>query len=114
MKYLKEFVILCLCLFLGVITRRIINFPVPEAVYGMLYLFLALKFNILKTEDVKTTSDGILSNLAFLFVPVGVGILGNYDVIKGKVLIIVLLVVIGTGVTMGLTGTIVQLLQRRK
>ena len=114
MKYLKEFVILCLCLFLGVITRKIINFPVPEAVYGMLYLFLALQFKIIKTEHVKTTSDGILANLAFLFVPVGVGILGNYDVIKGKVLILILLIVIGTALTMGLTGVIVQVLQRRK
>lgn len=114
MKYLKEFTILCLCLFLGVITRHLINFPVPEAVYGMFYLFLALHFRILKVEDVKKTSDGILFNLAFLFVPVGVGIIANYDAIKGKLLPLIILIIIGTLLTMTVTGLVIQALQRRK
>lgn len=114
MNYLKEFVILCICLFLGAITRSIIDFPIPEAVYGMIYLFIALNFKILKTEDIKSTSDGILKNLAFLFVPAGVGIMANLDLIKGKILAIIILVIIGTIVSMALTGLIVQFLQRRK
>lgn len=114
MNYLKEFVILCVCLFLGVVTRHIINFPIPEAVYGMIYLFIALNFKILKPEDVKQTSDGILKNLAFLFVPVGVGIMANLDVIAGRILKFLILTIIGTALTMGLTGIIVQTLQRRK
>lgn len=114
MDYLKEFVILCVCLFLGSISKSLINFPIPEAVYGMVYLFIFLKFNIIKKESIKATCDGILKNLAFIFVPVGVGIIANYEVIKGNVLIIIAIVVIGTIVTMGLTGLIVQSLQRRK
>ena len=106
MNYLKEFVILCICLFLGAITRHIINFPIPEAVYGMIYLFIALHFNILKSEDIKETSDGILKNLAFLFVPAGVGILANYNVIKGKIFQIIILLIIGTIISMALTGII--------
>lgn len=114
MNYLKEFVILCVCLFLGAITRSIINYPIPEPVYGMIYLFIALQFNILKSEDIKETSDGILKNLAFLFVPAGVGILANVDVIKGKIFQIIILVIIGTIISMALTGLVVQFLQRRK
>ena len=103
MNYLKEFVILCICLFLGAITRHIINFPIPEAIYWMIYLFIALHFNILKSEDIKETSDGILKNLAF-FVPAGVGILANYNVIKGKIFQIIILLIIGTIISMELTG----------
>ncbi|WP_306485083.1 CidA/LrgA family protein [Anaerococcus sp.] len=114
MNYLKEFVILCVCLFLGVITRHLINFPIPEAVYGMIYLFIALNFKILKPEDVQKTSDGILQNLAFLFVPVGVGIMANYDVIEGKITKLLIITAIGTALTMAITGIVVQLLQRRK
>lgn len=113
MKYLKEFTILCLCLFLGVITKSIINFPVPEAIYGMIYLFLALYFKVLKVEDIKTTGDGILDNLGFLFVPVGVGIVASYDVVRGKLGLILLALVIGTAVTMVVTGLVVQFMQRR-
>ena len=90
MNYLKEFVILCVCLFLGIITRHLINFPIPEAVYGMIYLFIAFALKILEPDDVKKTSNGILQNLAILFVPVG------------------------TGITMGLTGKVIEILQRRK
>ena len=114
MKYLKEFTILCSCLFFVVITRSLINFPVPEAVYGMFYLFLALHFGILKVDDVKKTSDGILYNLAFLFVPVGVGIIANYDAIKGKLISLVILIIIGTMLTMAVTGLVIQAMQRRK
>lgn len=114
MDYLKEFTILCVCLFLGVVTRTIINFPIPEAVYGMIYLFLALQLKILKVEDVKKTCDGILHNLALLFVPVGVGIMASYDVIKGKILILLVIIVVCTILTMIFTGLVVQALQRRK
>ena len=104
MNYLKEFVILYIRLFLGTITRHIINFPIPEAIYWMIYLFIALHFNILKSEDIKETSDGILKNLVFLFVPAGVGILANYNVIKGKIFQIIILLIIGTIISMELTG----------
>ncbi|MDO5047799.1 MAG: CidA/LrgA family protein [Anaerococcus sp.] len=114
MKYLKEFTILCACLFLGVITRHLIDFPMPEAVYGMIYLFLALHFKILKPSDIKQTSDGLLNNLAFLFVPAGVGIMANFDLISGKIIRLIIITSIGTGLTMAITGLIVQALQRRK
>lgn len=114
MNYLKEFVILCSCLLLGSLTRHIINFPIPEAVYGMIYLFLAIRFNILKPEEVEKTSNGILTNLAFLFVPVGVGIMANFDIIQGRILKLVIIVLVGTALTMAITGLMVQSLQRRK
>lgn len=114
MNYLKEFVILCACLLLGSLTRKLIDFPIPEAVYGMIYLFITLRFNILKPEEIEKTSNGILANLAFLFVPVGVGIMANYEVIEGRILKLLVIVLIGTAVTMGVTGVIVQGLQRRK
>ena len=114
MNYLKEFVILCSCLLLGSLTRKVIDFPIPEAVYGMIYLFIALRVKILKPEEVEKTSNGILSNLAFLFIPVGVGIMANYEVIQGRILKLIIIVLIGTAVTMGITGVIVQTLQRRK
>lgn len=114
MNYLKEFVILCICLMLGVATRHIINFPIPEAVYGMIYLFIAFALNIIKPDDVKKTSNGILQNLAILFVPAGVGIINSYSAIKGKTLMLIFLVVLGTAITMGVTGKIIELLQGRK
>lgn len=114
MNYLIEFTIICVCLFLGVITRHIIDFPIPEAVYGMIYLFLALSFKIIKPKQIKQTCDGILHNLALLFVPIGAGVMASYDLIKGKILLLIIVLVIGTSLTMAFTGIVVQFLQRRK
>ncbi|MBU5668864.1 CidA/LrgA family protein [Peptoniphilus sp. MSJ-1] len=113
MNYLKEFVILCTCLFLGIITKQFINFPIPEAVYGMVYLFIAFALKIIEPDDVKKTSNGILHNLAILFVPAGVGIMNSYNEIRGKTLVLVIIVIVGTAITMAITGKVVELLQRR-
>lgn len=114
MNYVKEFAVLCFCLFLGAITRSIINFPIPEAVYGMIYLFLALNFKLIKPSQIEKTCDGILQALTLLFIPVGVGIMASYDIIKGKILILIVITVIGTFLTMGVTGRIIQFVQRRR
>ena len=79
----------------------------------LLFLFLLLSIVVL-SEEIEKTSNGILANLAFLFVPVGVGIMANYEVIQGRILKLVIIVLVGTAVTMGVTGIIVQSLQRRK
>ena len=46
--------------------------------------------------------------------PAGVGIINSYDEIRGKAGLLVVLVVLGTAITMGLTGKIIEILQRRK
>lgn len=114
MEYFKEFTLLCVCLFLGVITRTLINFPIPETVYGMIYLLIALKLNIIKVDQIEKTCNGILHNLALLFVPVGAGIMTNYDILRGNFLKWIILIIIGTSITMAVTGIVVQQLQNQK
>lgn len=114
MNYVKEFAVLCFCLLLGDLTRSLINFPIPEAVYGMIYLFLALSLKLIKPSQIQKTCDGILKALTLLFIPVGVGIMASYDVIRGKILMLLAVVILGTFLTMGITGRVVQAIQRRK
>lgn len=115
MKILKEFCILLICLMLGTITKSIINFPIPEAIYGMIYLFIALVVGILKTEDVETTTDYLSSILAFLFVPAGVNLMNEIGNIEAKDFVLIILVMLVTNIlTMIVTGRVVQALQRRK
>ena len=114
MNYVKEFAVLCLCLLLGALTRSLIKFPIPEAIYGMIYLFLALNFKLIKPSQIQKTCDGILGALTLLFIPVGVGIMASYDVIKGKILMLLAVTILGTFLTMGITVRIVQGIQRRK
>lgn len=113
MKYLKEFSILIFCLFLGSIMRFLINFPVPEAVYGMFFLFIFLLLNWIKIEHVENASDLLLENLAFFFVPAGVGLIEDFDKIKTTAPVILLILAISSVIGIVITAKTVIFIQKR-
>ena len=57
MKYVRQFLIILFISFLGELLKHIIPLSVPASIYGMLLLFLALEFKILKVSDIKETSN---------------------------------------------------------
>lgn len=114
MNYLKEFTILAICLLIGSIIRSFINFPIPEAVYGMVILFILLLSGILKVKDVDDASRGLLKNLAFFFVPAGVGMMNQFDILKKDGLSIIIVTFVSTIITMVVTAKTVEFIQRRR
>lgn len=59
MKYLKQLVIILLFSFLGELLQELLPLPVPAAIYGLLLLFLALTFKIVKPESIKTVAGRV-------------------------------------------------------
>lgn len=114
MKIIKEFAVLITCLLLGVFTKKLLNLPVPEAIYGMAYLFLGLIFKIIKAEDIATSSNWLLDNMAFFLVPLGVEIIVSYKHIEGRVLVLILSILASLTATMIVTGLSVQFVQERR
>lgn len=114
MRTLKGLLIIFLCLLAGAILRVIIPLPIPDVVYGMLILLLLFMGNIVKIEDVDQVSDALLENLAFLFVPLGVSLINQFDLLAGNLLKILFILIVTTFITMGVTAKVVQLVQDRK
>lgn len=114
MKYVKEFCFLMFFLLLGVLAKKITGLPIPEPVFGMIFLFIALFFKLLKLNDVEQTSDFLTSILAFLFTPLGVGLMVQFDVIKDYALYILVVMVVGCLVTMAITAKVVELVQKAR
>ena len=54
---------------------------IPGSVIGMVLLFFALHFNIIKMEQVEEVGTWLTDNMAVLFVPAGVGLLTQMDVL---------------------------------
>ena len=82
---------------------------IPGSVIGMVVLFLALHFNILPIEKVEDVGTWLTDNMAFLFVPAGVGLMTQFEVLGGNVwwqLLIILFVT--TALMMWCVGTVVQ------
>ncbi len=112
MKHLKSILIIALCLFLGNILSSVIDFPVPESVYGMIILFIGLLTKVVKPEDVDVVTAVLLGGLAMFFAPGGVGLMVKFDAIKDIVVPFVAILVITTFITMVVTIKTVQILRK--
>lgn len=113
MKYLNQFLIMMGFTLLGEALQRTVPLPIPASVYGIAALFLALCFGLVKVEQVKEVGGFLSSLLPLLFVGPTVGILENWDLIRGSLVPIVLLVLASTVVTFGISGRIAQAVMER-
>ena len=115
MKYLKQFCIILLFTVLGEALHGLLPLPVPAAIYGLVLLFLALLFRLIRPEAIRETSDFLVSLLPLLFVAPLVGLAASFDLIRGDILVILLIIVVGLVLTFGVSGAVVQgLLNRRQ
>ena len=64
----------------GVVT--LFHWTIPGSIIGMVLLTLALEFKWLKLSSVEDVSDFLIRNMAFFFIPPGVGLMVNFDMIN--------------------------------
>lgn len=113
MAIYKQFMYILSFSFLGEVLSKVFNLPVPGSVIGMLLLFLALQFKVLKVKDVETVGGFLLGNLSILFLPAGVGIMVYFPVIKDTWWLLLIVSLITTAFTVAFVGVIVQAVKRR-
>ncbi|EEI82757.1 CidA/LrgA family protein [Anaerococcus tetradius] len=114
MKYLKEFCYLLFFLLLGFIAKKVTGLPIPEPVFGMIFLFIALVSKLVKLDDIQSTSSFLTSILAFTFTPLGVGLMVQFDVIKDNAIKILIVMTISCLITMAVTAKVVELVQKAR
>ena len=80
------------CQLLGEITVRGFGLAMPGPVLGLTLLVVLLGAIPALAERLRPTTTIILANLSFLFVPAGVGVIGNFEVLSedGIALIVIL------------------------
>ncbi|MBM6861158.1 CidA/LrgA family protein, partial [Clostridium saudiense] len=82
-------------------------------IMGMIFLFLFLVTGILKLEKIERAAKSLLDNLAFLFVPAGVGLMNSFGIISGSIVKILLICIITTVIVMACTGLVVQFISKK-
>jgi holin-like protein len=112
MKLLRQLAWVFLILLVGEGIRVATGISIPSTVIGMVLLFLLLVTGVLKLEQIADFSKFLLDHLAFLFVPAGVGLMTQFDVIKEAWLPILGIILISTVLVMGVTGWTIQLMKR--
>lgn len=108
MKYLTQFLIILGFTLAGEALQRIVPLPIPASVYGLILLFLALCFKVVKLEQVKDTGAFLTSILPILFVSPAVGIVEDWALIRDDLIPILLLLVASTVLTFGIAGRVAQ------
>jgi len=116
---LNALTLLILCQFVGEILARGLGLPVPGPVVGLVILLAGLVFRERATrrgpgQDLKATAAGLLGNLGLLFVPAGVGVVTQLDVLGRNWLPIAAAILISTLLGLVVTGWVMQRLSRRE
>ena len=108
MKYLTQFLRILAFTLAGELLQRLVPLPIPASVYGLVLLFGALNTGLVKLEQVKDAGGFLISILPILFVSPAVGILDNWEAIRGALIPILALTLLSTVLTFGIAGRATQ------
>lgn len=114
MKHLKAFCVILCFFFAGELLQALIPLPIPAAIYGLLLLLGALCCGLIKAEKIESLSSFLLSIMPVLFVAPAVGILEHWPLIQPYLLPLLLLIVLSTVLTFGVSGKVTDFFLQRK
>lgn len=111
---MKGFLYILTAYLLGEIFSLVIGGMIPGTILGMIVMFCALQFRVIKEDDVKGAAGALLKDMMLLFIPISVGLMVAMDAIGGNLWKIIVILVSTTILVIGLVGFIQQKLGNRK
>lgn len=103
-QLIRAFLVIYACLFAGNALADLLPMVIPGSVVGMLILFILLTLQIVPVHWVKPGCNLLISHMALLFVPIGVGVMQYFDVISQQFSPIIVSCVISTAITLLVVG----------
>lgn len=100
MKQLKQLLIIILFTLLGTFIANLIPINIPGSVVGLVMLYVALEIKLIKLDQIKETGDWLKNNMAFLFVPLSVGLMNDFGILKANLLNLTIIMIVSTLLTM--------------
>lgn len=117
MKIIKQIAILFSVCWIAQIIEKLLPFAFPASVIGMILLFLLLCVRVIRIEHIKESSNFLLSNMAFFFIPAGVNIINYWDVLKESLAPFLFICIVTTVITFAATAysmkAVLYLMRRR-
>lgn len=97
---------------IGTIIIQLTGIPLPGPVVGMLILFAYLVWRGGTPRPFERTAQGLLQNLALLFVPAGVGVLTHLHEVADQWLALSITIALSTAITMVVSAATLHWLMR--
>ena len=111
---IKALTILVVCQLIGEVIAQASGLPLPGPVIGLMLLLAGLTLAGGPDRELETTSRGLLQHLILLFVPAGVGIITQLDVLRRDWLPIVAALLVSTTLALLVTALVMQWLAPRE
>ncbi|WP_413731042.1 CidA/LrgA family protein [Sodalis sp. RH22] len=77
-------VLIYACLYLGIGIAALLPIALPGSILGMLILFALLSSQIIPADWVKPGCHLLIHHMAMLFVPIGVGVMQYFDLLRAQ------------------------------
>ena len=105
-----EFMLILVINYIGILISTVLHFPLPGTITALLLLFLLLQFKVLKLEKIENAGNFLLLNMTIFFMPPTVKIIDSYELLEKDLFKIIVIIIVSTFLTMGITGKVVQLM----
>ena len=113
-KYIFQFARITAFCLAGEVLAVVLPLPIPASVYGLLLMAAALKFGLLKLDQVRETGLFLTGIFPLLFVPAAAGVVELGSQLMDLLLPAVLAIVPITALVMAVTGMVAQKCAGRK
>ena len=91
------------CQLAGEFIARVLGLPIPGPVLGLVILLAALALRPPLASAMRPTTQVILAHLSLMFVPAGVGVIGNLDVLSSDWARLLVVLILSTILSMLVT-----------
>ena len=113
MKLYVQLMIIFIISLVGEGISSVLHLPVPGSIIGLVLLFLALQFKLLRLRHISMVGNFLLANMTILFLPPAVGIMDKFQVIAPYLLPIMLIVLGAIVLNVCVIAVVVQLIKTR-
>ncbi len=113
MKLYVQLMIIFMISLVGEGISNVFHLPVPGSIIGLVLLFLALQFKLLRLRHISMVGNFLLANMTILFLPPAVGIMDKFQVIAPYLLPIILIVLGAIVLNVCVIAVVVQLIKTR-
>ncbi|EGF19216.1 CidA/LrgA family protein [Streptococcus sanguinis] len=113
MKLYVQLMIIFMISLVGEGISSVFHLPVPGSIIGLVLLFLALQFKLLRLRHISMVGNFLLANMTILFLPPAVGIMDKFQVIAPYLLPIILIILGAIVLNVCVIAVVVQLIKTR-
>ena len=113
MKLYVQLMIIFMISLVGEGISSVFHLPVPGSIIGLVLLFLALQFKLLRLRHISMVGNFVLANMTILFLPPAVGIMDKFQVIAPYLLPIILIILGAIVLNVCVIAVVVQLIKTR-